>query len=191
MRALRPMISLRYRCSWPITLAALCAGFTAHAVAQVPGISPPGPIAICAQKAFSKGPVRRPSSTFNDHRFDVTSYAIHISFNPAAPLINGDVLVRAVMLTDSVDFVLLDLSDAMIVDSAVLSAGYVPVDQFLEGIRVHLDRPYRRGEPVAVEIFYHGVPQATGFGGFMFSSHNGSPWIWSLSEPYGASDWWP
>lgn len=185
------MNSLCHRCSRPITLAALCAVFASAAVAQTPGYPPPGPIAICAQKALAAESVRRPSSAFNDDRFNVTYYAIHISLNPAASLINGDVLVRAVMLSDSVDFILLDLSDAMIVDSVLVDSGHAPVDQFLEGIRVHLDRPYRRGEPAAAEIFYHGIPQPTGFGSFIFSSYNGSPWIWSLSEPYGASDWWP
>lgn len=178
-------------CSRMIVVAVLCIVFAPRGGAQTTGTSASGTMVSCAQKAFAARAVRRPSSAFNDDRFDVTYYAIHISLDPAASRINGDVLVRAVMLTDSVDFMLLDLSDAMIVDSAVLSAGPVPVDKFLEGIRVHLDRPYRRGEPVAVEIFYHGVPQATGFGSFIFSSYNGSPWIWSLSEPYGASDWWP
>ncbi len=25
----------------------------------------------------------------------------------------------------------------------------------------------------------------------MFASHDSVPWVWSLSEPYGARDWWP
>ncbi|MGD0037840.1 MAG: M1 family aminopeptidase, partial [Bacteroidota bacterium] len=30
-----------------------------------------------------------------------------------------------------------------------------------------------------------------GFGSFVFDSHSGVPWVHSLSEPYGAKDWWP
>jgi aminopeptidase N len=31
----------------------------------------------------------------------------------------------------------------------------------------------------------------TGFGSFVFETSAGAPWIWSLSQPYGARDWWP
>ena len=34
-------------------------------------------------------------------------------------------------------------------------------------------------------------PAGTGFGSFEFSDHDGTAWAWSLSEPYGARDWWP
>ena len=42
-----------------------------------------------------------------------------------------------------------------------------------------------------MEVWYQGVPDPAGFGSFLFSAQNGIPWIWSLSEPYGARDWWP
>ena len=40
-------------------------------------------------------------------------------------------------------------------------------------------------------VYYHGVPPDNGFGSFVQSTHKGTPVIWTLSEPYGASDWWP
>ncbi|MEO8759422.1 MAG: peptidase M1, partial [Bacteroidia bacterium] len=45
----------------------------------------------------------------------------------------------------------------------------------------------------SITVFYHGVPQSTGFGSFMQRTHgaNQTPIIWTLSEPYGARDWWP
>ncbi len=36
-----------------------------------------------------------------------------------------------------------------------------------------------------------GSPDPSGFGSFLFGAHTGGPWIWSLSQPYGARDWWP
>ena len=39
--------------------------------------------------------------------------------------------------------------------------------------------------------FYHGSPPSTGFGSFNFDEHLGIDHIWTLSEPYGARDWWP
>jgi len=44
----------------------------------------------------------------------------------------------------------------------------------------------------SVCIFYHGAPPTgSGFGSFIQSDHNGTPIIWTLSEPFGAPDWWP
>ncbi len=41
-------------------------------------------------------------------------------------------------------------------------------------------------------IYYQGLPGASGFGSFEFQTHgNNEPDIWTLSEPYGASDWFP
>jgi len=40
-------------------------------------------------------------------------------------------------------------------------------------------------------VYYHGTPGSSGFGSFEFSSQGGNPAIWTLSEPYGAKDWWP
>ncbi|MCU0372056.1 MAG: T9SS type A sorting domain-containing protein [Ignavibacteria bacterium] len=42
-----------------------------------------------------------------------------------------------------------------------------------------------------INIFYRGLPPQTGFGSFVFSAQNNVPVIWSLSEPYGSSDWFP
>jgi aminopeptidase N len=43
----------------------------------------------------------------------------------------------------------------------------------------------------SVTVFYQGQPPSTGFGSFTQNFHNSIPIIATLSEPYGASDWWP
>lgn len=45
----------------------------------------------------------------------------------------------------------------------------------------------------SVQIFYQGEPvsDAIGFGAFTQGTHAGVPIIWTLSEPYGALEWWP
>jgi aminopeptidase N len=47
------------------------------------------------------------------------------------------------------------------------------------------------GGSVKVDITYNGVPQQGGFGYFVFGTRSGKPFAWSLSEPYGAREWWP
>jgi aminopeptidase N len=45
----------------------------------------------------------------------------------------------------------------------------------------------------SVQIFYQGEPvsDTIGFGAFTKGTHAGVPIIWTLSEPYGALEWWP
>jgi aminopeptidase N len=35
------------------------------------------------------------------------------------------------------------------------------------------------------------VPTSSGFGAFSIDNHNGTPVLWTLSEPFGAMEWWP
>ena len=44
---------------------------------------------------------------------------------------------------------------------------------------------------VRLRFFYQGAPPQNGFGSFVSSKHNNTPIVWTLSEPYGAKDWWP
>jgi aminopeptidase N len=44
----------------------------------------------------------------------------------------------------------------------------------------------------SVTVYYQGAPVAiTGFGSFIQSSHLNDSIIWTLSEPFGALEWWP
>jgi aminopeptidase N len=45
----------------------------------------------------------------------------------------------------------------------------------------------------SVTVFYQGTPGTSGFGSFNQSTHGtpAQPIIWTLSEPFGAKDWWP
>ncbi len=43
----------------------------------------------------------------------------------------------------------------------------------------------------SMTITYRGEPVSTGFVSFVQETHNGIPVMWTLSEPYGAMDWWP
>lgn len=42
-----------------------------------------------------------------------------------------------------------------------------------------------------LRISYSGKPKATGLGSINFSAHGGSPIVWTLSQPFGARDWFP
>jgi aminopeptidase N len=101
------------------------------------------------------------------------------------------VTITARATEDSLRIVTFDLSNAMTIDSVRLGGIRLAFNHYPLFFEVQLNRAYAAGELMSLEIFYHGVPLGTGFGSFVFSSHAGVPWVWSLSEPYGARDWWP
>ena len=43
----------------------------------------------------------------------------------------------------------------------------------------------------SMTVYYQGAPVSGGFGSFNHTTHSGTPIIWTLSEPFGAKDWWP
>lgn len=139
------------------------------------------------RKAFEKNRVM----TDNQAEYDVKHYLIDIEFNPGRTEIYGAVRVTAEVTGQSLARIELDLADNMIVDS-VNSNGIMSSYQHVNDvITIDLDNEYSSGETVSVTVFYNGSPEASGLGSFGFDSYNGKPLIWSLSEPYGAREWWP
>jgi aminopeptidase N len=54
-----------------------------------------------------------------------------------------------------------------------------------------LPSPQQIGTSATLIINYSGIPPVNGFESFASETHNGTPVLWTLSEPYGARDWWP
>ncbi len=122
---------------------------------------------------------------------DATYYRLSLSLDPASKSLRGSVLMQATSLT-GVQAITLDLSNTFTVDSIRVGARAVSFQQKTSTVEFSLDRVYQQGEQLTAEIYYRGTPLSTGFGSFAFSTQpDGSPWIWTLSEPYGARDWWP
>ena len=124
---------------------------------------------------------------------DVTYYRLGLTVitPPQGTLLSGSVLVRAVSLSDTLRQVPLDLSDPMTVDSVVMNGARMSFSHAFSLLWVTLDSMYPAGQLFEFTVYYSGIPVSRGFGSFAFGSHGLTPWVWSLSEPYGARDWWP
>jgi len=125
-----------------------------------------------------------------DENIDVTYYALDLTINDRDSTISGNVLIRMKALTDNLKYVVLDFSHTLKADSVVgkQNLKFIHQADFLE---IEPSVPLSSGELFSVKIFYHGKPKPTGYGGFVFSKHGNIPWIWTLSEPYGAFTWFP
>ena len=124
--------------------------------------------------------------------YDVNYYKLDLTVSADPQYLSGSVTMVATCTVDNLTSITLDLMNSMTVDSVLVAGLRVSATQQVTYFTITLDRAYGRGELITAIVFYHGVPGSSGFGSFSFSTApGGSPWIWSLSEPYGAKDWWP
>jgi aminopeptidase N len=93
---------------------------------------------------------------------------------------------------DGMAQVVFDLSSQLQVDS-VTQQGVKSTFTFQnQMLTIQLSKTLAFNDIDSVTIFYQGAPVDDGFGSFATSQHGeGTPVLWTLSEPYGARDWWP
>lgn len=126
-----------------------------------------------------------------DENIDITYYKLDILVKSSSPQITGVVTIRGKSRVDGLSNLYFDFEDPMTVVSVKQGAHPVSYSHSEDKITIPLSNPLSFDEQFEFEIEYHGNPAASGFGSFEISSHNGTTAMWSLSEPYGASDWWP
>lgn len=122
--------------------------------------------------------------------FDVHAYECHWQVDPAVNYINGHVIISFEAMQDGLDSLMIDLSDALSIDSIVYENTSVNYTHANNAITIPIP-PMAIGTFASVDIHYQGAPTDTGFGSFVLDTHQDHPIMWTLSEPYGASDWWP
>ena len=130
-------------------------------------------------------------STLADNNYNVVYYKLNLKITTNPQLVKGSVLIKAVSEINELNKIRLDLKNNFIIDSILVSKNKTNFNRSGDSFDILLPINYAQGEVVEAEVFYNGIPQSGGFGSFVFSSHAGVPWVWSLSEPYGAKDWWP
>ena len=128
----------------------------------------------------------------NDYAsYDLIYQRLNFNVNPAVNFISGSVLSRIKFRADNVSQLRFDLNDVMIVDSVYYNKKKIGFQHTSNKISIALSAPASKNEIGDVEVFYQGAPPQNGMGSFVASKHNNTPVIWTLSEPYGAKDWWP
>ena len=126
-----------------------------------------------------------------DGRIDVTYYKLDVKITTTPQYIKGSVTMDALSKVNGLDSIRLDMMNALTMDSVKVNGVSVYFAQSTSTVTIALDHSHSSSEAMRVVMYYEGIPGNSGFGSFEFSSHAGTPWVWSLSEPYGAKDWWP
>jgi hypothetical protein len=124
--------------------------------------------------------------------YDLKYHRMEWMIDPGEYFIAGTVTTYFVPIEDDFNEISFDLATVLDV-SEVLYHGQTLNFQQLSGnqLKISLPNPLSQGQLDSVSITYEGEPPSSGFGSFGQGTHNGVPALWTLSEPYGAKDWWP
>ncbi len=124
------------------------------------------------------------------------NFSIHYAkcewtIDPKKNYITGKV-TQHFIVSGTANSLVFDLSNVLKVDSVLMRKTKLSFSQASNlTLTVNLPSTYANGAKDSISIFYQGAPAGGGFGSFVKSTHNGKPVLWTLSEPYGARDWWP
>lgn len=145
-------------------------------------------IAASEGKAASK--LMRVITNPNTANYDVTYHRMKFTVNPSNYYISGDVTTyfKAKQNMNTVTF---DMADDLIVSSVKQrNANLTFTQNGTNELKINLPATQNTNVLDSLTIVYAGVPPSES-GGFNTYTHSGTPGIYTLSEPFGARDWWP
>lgn len=127
----------------------------------------------------------------NTSNYDVTYHKLEVTVNPAVRFISGKVTTTYTALADlsAITFDLANEITVTEVKKGTLALGFLQNGN--NELVITLPAMQITGSSATLEISYSGVPPNNGFSAFAATTHAGAPVIWTLSEPFGARDWWP
>jgi aminopeptidase N len=124
--------------------------------------------------------------------YDIKHQRMEWDIDPAVRYISGNVTTYFEASINNFDTIYFDLSDSLVVDSVWFQNGTLVATPIGNNVvQIALTAAVSINQLDSITLFYQGIPSSTGHGSFVQSEHGGIPILWTLSEPYGALDWWP
>jgi len=127
----------------------------------------------------------------NTQNYDVVYHRLRLTVDPEVYFVSGETTTKYIA-KENMNTVTFELSNDLEV-SSVKQRGAELAFSRSENDEVIINLPVTQNINVldSVSISYSGMPPGTGFGSFIMEEHNGTPVMWTLSEPFGAREWWP
>ena len=135
-----------------------------------------------------------------DATIDVTYYGLDLRLTHTPNSLRGAATITLKSTTTGLTSFFLDLNsttattgEGLHVDSVKVGNQKVVYQHTQNKLTITPPQPLANGQSLTLTVFYQGVPNSSAQGSFRFGRHenNTEPSIWSLSEPYGAPDWFP
>ena len=127
----------------------------------------------------------------NTQNYDVTYHELRFTVNPnnTTASISGVVKTTFTALSN-LNSITFDMATQLIVSSVTMNSTNLTFSQSNYELNINFPTTLTSGTSASVIITYAGNPP-TAEGAFTRSTHSGTPVIYTLSEPFGARDWWP
>lgn len=126
----------------------------------------------------------------NTANYDITYQELDLQVDPAVHFISGSITTNFTAL-ETMNSIVFDLNNQLEVTAVTQDDNSLTFFQNDDHeLVINLLSTLAAGGTTTVKVTYSGPP-ATGEDAFVTSTHNGIPILWTLSEPFGARDWWP
>lgn len=138
----------------------------------------------------------------NTANYDVTYQKLELSVDPAIYFISGNITTHFVAL-ENMSTITFDLStitntnssyysNRLTVGSVMMNGQSLAFNHNVSSKELVITFPttLNAGTTNIVSVSYAGAP-ASDEDAFTTDDHNGTPIMWTLSEPFGAREWWP
>ena len=124
--------------------------------------------------------------------YDIKYHRFDWNIDPAVLEISGSVTTTFEVTGENFQYIHFELTENMEVDYVDYHGAHLPFTRLENDIlSIELPQILPIGTTETITVAYHGAPMGSGFGSFAQGFHDGIPQIWTLSEPYGAKEWWP
>lgn len=129
-----------------------------------------------------------------DATIDVTYYGLDLRLTHTPNYLAAATTVALRPASSAISQFFLDLNSALKVDSVRSNGQRLTYAHANNRLTITLPQTLAAGQTGRVTVYYQGVPPSTD-DAFVFTTHGtggaSNPLIYSLSEPYGASNWFP
>jgi aminopeptidase N len=126
------------------------------------------------------------------NNYDLKYHRIALAIDPNIYYIKGAITSYFEIKQANVNAIYFDITDSLSIDSVLYHNQNVMFSRSEKDIlKINLPVSLSQGDFDSLTVYYQGEPPSgDGFGSFVQDFHNNEPIIWTLSEPYGAKDWW-
>ena len=121
--------------------------------------------------------------------YDIKFHRLEFNIDPNIFHISGEITTYFIP-SINLGNIKFDFTDILSVDEVLYNGNALPFTQNRDILTCTFDSQLAVGKLDSIKVIYSGIP-ATGINSISKSSHNAIPIISTLSEPYGAKDWWP
>jgi aminopeptidase N len=123
--------------------------------------------------------------------YDLKYHRLSWEVDPAVLYIKGEVTSYFMPIQDDFNQINFDFKNNMTVNEVIYHGNSLSYVQVNDNLRINLPATIELNTLDSITVRYEGAPGSSGFGSFENAYHNGTPVLWTLSEPYGAKNWWP